>query len=82
MYYVKFNSITLATRMKNHFTYSGRRVKMVHSPAEITKGGCSYSLVIDPSLLDELLSAARDYGISVKGVYELTESGFIEVKQV
>lgn len=79
MYYVQFNSITLATRMKNHFRYSGRRVKMVHTPTELTKGGCSYSLIIEPHLLNEVLTAANDYGITVKGVYEQTESGFCEV---
>lgn len=79
MYYVLFNSITMATRVRNHFKYEGVTLGMAHTPKEISKGGCSYSLIVKPVYLNNVLSAADDFGISVKGVYKQTESGFLKV---
>ena len=79
MYYVLFNSITMATRVRNHFKYEGVTLSMTHTPKEISKGGCSYSLIVKPVYLNNVLAIADDYGITVKGVYQQTESGFIKV---
>lgn len=79
MYYVLFNSITMATRLKNYFKYEGITVGMTHTPKEISSGGCSHSLIVKPEFLNAVLTAANDYGISVKGVYKQTEGGFVKV---
>ncbi len=79
MYYVLFNSITMATRIRNHFKYEGVSLYMAHTPKEISKGGCSYSIIVKPKYLEDILNVASEYGIAVKGVYEQTESGFKKV---
>ncbi len=79
MYYVVFNSVTLATRVKNYFKYTGERVRLVHTPKTISRGGCSYSLIVEKHLVPKVMEVALDYGIKVLGVYKETDDGFAEV---
>lgn len=81
MQYIVFNSITLATRIKNHFRFSGQQVMLTHTPKEISNGGCSYSIVAEKSLTDEVIKAAEEYGIKILGIYEQTADGFSQVKK-
>ncbi len=78
MYYVVFNSVTLATRVKNYFRYTGERVRLVHTPKTISKGGCSYSVIVEKHLVSKVIEVASDYGIKVLGVYKETDDGFVE----
>lgn len=79
MYYVVFNSITLATRVRNYFRYSNSRTQLVHTPSEISKGGCSYSIVVENQLVAEVIKVAKEYGIKVLGVYRETEDSYVGV---
>lgn len=81
MHYIVFNSVTGATRVKNYFRFSGERVSMTHTPKEISKGGCSYSIVAEPRLTDQVLEAAKEYGIKVLGIYEQTPNGFSQINR-
>lgn len=79
MYYVVFNSITLATRVRNYFRYTNSKTRLVHTPAEISKGGCSYSIVVEKPLVAEVIKIAKEYGIKVLGVFNETEDSYVGV---
>ncbi|MBQ3114901.1 MAG: DUF3343 domain-containing protein [Clostridia bacterium] len=79
MYYIVFNSVTLATRVRNYFKYTGERVRLVHTPKSISKGGCSYSVIVEKHLVSKVAEVALEYGIKVLGVYKETNDGFDEV---
>ena len=79
MYYVVFNSVTLATRVMTYFKYTGERVRLAHTPKTISKGGCSYSVIVEKHIVPKVMEVASQYGIKVLGVYEETTDGFAEV---
>ena len=74
MYYlIAYNSVTFANRIKNHFRYDGDYVGVIHTPSEISKGGCSYSVKVKPFKLQEVLAISNEYGFKIKGIFQQTD---------
>lgn len=80
MYFIIFNSVTLANRVKSYFQYDRAFVGMVHTPVAIGVNGCSYSLKVNREKVREVLSVADAMGIRVKGVYrQVGDNEYVEV---
>ncbi len=68
--YVITGSITSASRMAKAIeVFSGYPADVVHTPAEIRQGGCSYAVRCDDRALSIIDNIAKDNGISVKKIY-------------
>ena len=66
-------SITNATRLeKRLLAYGDKRTRVINTPAEISKGGCSYSVVASMSSESFVRSGVR--GINIKGIYLIDNS--------
>ena len=79
MYYIiAYSSITYATRIRNYFKYDGDYVGMLHTPREISKGGCSYSIKVKPGKLEQVLEVSKQCGFKIKGVYLQTDADTYE----
>ena len=75
MYYIVYNSITFATGIKNKFRYDHEPITVLHTPAGISVGGCSYSIVVKTaSKALEVIKASEEYGVKVKGLYKQIDS--------
>jgi len=80
-YYIAFNSITFAMRIKNYFRYDGDYVGVMHTPSQFALAGCSYSVKVKPPKLHEVLAIANEFDFKIKGVFQQTSEGqFFEVK--
>lgn len=75
--YIVVGSSTSAERLKRAVErVVGFPAYVVHTPAPIRQGGCSYSVRIDDRALDEIRTIAAENIISFKGIYiEKTENG-------
>lgn len=82
MYYlIAYNSITFANRIKKHFASDGDFVGILHTPKELSKGGCSYSVKVKPEKIKQVLDASNRFGFKIKGVYKQTGDGnYVEVE--
>jgi len=74
-YYIAFNSITFANRIKNHFRYDGDYVGVMHTPSQFALGGCSYSVKVKPQKLQQVLAISDEFGFKIKGVFQQTSDG-------
>jgi len=80
-YYIAFNSITFANRIKNYFRYDGDYVGVMHTPSQFALGGCSYSVKVKPAKLQQVLAISEEFEFKIKAVFKQTDDGqFIEVK--
>lgn len=69
-------SVTNATRLeKRLLSYGDTRTRIVGTPTELTRGGCSYSVIASLSSENFVRSNKRNF--SVKGIY-LIENHFGE----
>ena len=75
--YVVVGSATAAERLKKMSErIVGFPAYVVHTPAAIHHGGCSYSVRLDDRALNDVKAILYDNGISFKGIYiEETEKG-------
>lgn len=74
MYYIVYSSVTFATGIKNHFRYSADYIGVLHTPAKISGGSCSYCLTVkNEAKAREIVKVSQDYGIKIKGIYKETE---------
>ncbi|MDD3766164.1 MAG: DUF3343 domain-containing protein [Eubacteriales bacterium] len=79
MYYlISYSSITYATRIKNFFKYDGDYVAMLHTPSQISKGGCSYSIKVKPHKVKQVLEVSKKCGYKIKGVYKQIDANTYE----
>lgn len=61
-------SITNATRLERRLlSYGDKSTRVISTPAEISGGGCSYSVVA--GLSSEGFVRSNPKGISIKGIY-------------
>ncbi len=70
MIYATVGSVTTAVRLAKRLSARGdMRSSVVHTPAEINNGGCSYS--VRTSLRDTaaIRQIAAEYGIQIRGFY-------------
>lgn len=81
MYYlVAYSSITFANGIKNYFKHDGDYIGVVHTPSELTKGGCSYSIKIKLNKLQQVINVSKEFGFKIKGIFQQLEDGrYIEV---
>ena len=75
--YIVVGSATTAERLKKAVEKNvGFPAYVVHTPAAVNHGGCSYSVRIDDRAITEIRTIADNIGISVKKIYiEKTENG-------
>ncbi len=75
--YIVVGSATAAERLKRAAErIVGFPAYVVHTPAGIRHGGCSYSVRLDDRALNEIKKISADNGISFKKIYiEKTEKG-------
>jgi len=68
--------VTTAVRLRKVLLNEGiRDVRVVSTPAEINKGGCSYSLKFSGELRAEVERAARRGNLIIKGFYTEKKTG-------
>lgn len=68
--YIVTGSVTSAVRLKRVLEKaSGYPAEVVHTPAEIKRGGCSYSVLADDRLRDFVRPFCAEKDIPLKGVY-------------
>ena len=66
-------SITNATRLeKRLLAYGDKRTRVINTPSEISKGGCSYSVVA--SFSSENFVRRGMKGVNIKGIYLIDDS--------
>lgn len=71
--YVVIGSITTATRLARLLERTaGVPASVVHTPAAIQTGGCSYSVRITDRAVETVKAVVDEYGINIKGIYELS----------
>ena len=70
-------SITSALRLSKAIEKQyGQITSVVHTPLEIKKSGCSYSVKTDFEDVGKIRKTAHDAGVDIKGIYmEKTEGG-------
>ncbi|MBR0365893.1 MAG: DUF3343 domain-containing protein [Clostridia bacterium] len=67
---VTTGSITTAERLVRALDRSaGVRARVIHTPADIKKGGCSYAVRFDESDADMVRATVRQYGLPVRKYY-------------
>ncbi|OQB14060.1 MAG: hypothetical protein BWY15_01432 [Firmicutes bacterium ADurb.Bin193] len=79
-YFIVFGSVTVASRIKKYFSHDADYLGVMHTPGEISNGGCSYCVKVKPSKLSQVLEASRKFGYKIRGIYKQTDDGkFFEV---
>jgi len=70
-------AVTTATRLARELEKKGCvRVRVVHTPAEIGTGGCSYSVRMPENCIALLLAVSSSKRFRIKKIYrERTENG-------
>ena len=80
MYYIVYNSITYANRVKSMLENTKGFAGVVHTPKKIAFGGCSYSLKTNEDKFRLAVRLSRELGIKIKGAYKELDNGeFTEV---
>jgi len=74
-YFIVYSSVTYATRIRNYFKNDGSYIGLLHTPAEISPGGCSYSVKVKQHNAQKVVEISRRFGFKIKGIYRQTESG-------
>lgn len=75
--YVTVGSATTAERLKKAAErILGFPAYVVHTPSELNKGGCSYSVRFDDRAIGDIKQIAADNEIPIRRIYiEKTENG-------
>ena len=81
MYYlIMCRSLTYAQRVSNALERAGIPARLLRSPAEISPGGCSYSVRIPARWLSRAMTVMERTGLPVQGIYvSAPGDGFREV---
>lgn len=67
---ITVGSVTSASRLEKYLRKKkGIKASVVHTPAEINNGGCSYSLRIDASNLSRIREAIKEIDVAVRKLY-------------
>lgn len=73
-------SVTTASRLERKLNENGRAFsRIVHTPAELGNGGCSYSIRTNGKNLPVVIETANKYKIRVKGYFLIEISDGKEV---
>ncbi len=65
----KIGSVNRAAMMKKILEKQGIDAYVVHTPPQLNKGGCSYSVKFRKNLLDTVIQTANNSRIKIKGIY-------------
>ena len=67
---ITVGSITTATRLTRIIERnSGFPAEVVHTPASINKGGCSYSVRFKDKYYDAVRKLVNEYSVPIKKIY-------------
>ena len=67
---VTVGSVTTAARLEKILKKTAKvSSKVIHTPASLNKGGCSYSVLTDEKNLFYVKEAVTEYGLNVKKYY-------------
>ena len=79
-YYIVYNSITYANRVNELLNGYNGYAGVVHTPREISTGGCSYSIKATEDKFRQAVKISNENNILIKGAFKETEKGkFTEV---
>lgn len=68
--YIVIGSVTSAVRLKRLLeNATGFPCEVVHTPAKIRRGGCSYSVIADDRLRGDIRRLCAGWDIGAKGIY-------------
>ncbi len=67
--YAAIGSITSATRLSRKLSQAGINASILHTPAAVNKGGCSYSVRVRERERGALMAAAESLGIKIRSMY-------------
>lgn len=68
--YIIVGSITTAMRLARLLEHTcGVAADVVHTPAAIKNGGCSYSVRVRRVSASRVRDVAAEYGVNVRGIY-------------
>lgn len=68
--YILVGPITAAARLARILEgASGYPADVVHTPAQLNKGGCSYSVRINDSVQKLVVPLSKEYGLQIKKMY-------------
>ena len=70
-YYMTFSSITMATKVRKAFEFDGDYFALMHTPQEIARNGCGYSLKFKAGRLPDVRRAAWENSVTPMGLYRL-----------
>ncbi len=74
--YIVIGSVTTAMRLARLLERTvGVPASVVHTPAAIKTGGCSYSVRIIGCTVQTIKAVVDEYGINIKGIYAEEFSG-------
>lgn len=74
--YIVVGSITTASRLAKLIEKTtGIPADVVHTPAAIKSGGCSYSVRVSGSTAQTIKNISDEYGINIKAIYAENFSG-------
>ncbi len=65
----KIGSVNNAAMLKKLLVSRGFDAYLVHTPAHLNKGGCSYSVRFDKNIFNEVKRTAGENHIKIKGFY-------------
>lgn len=65
----KIGSVSNASMLKKLLNNNGFDAYLVHTPAHLNKGGCSYSVKFDKNILNEVKKLSSQNHIKIKGIY-------------
>lgn len=67
---ITIGSVTTATRLARLLERNtGYPASVVHTPSEINKGGCSYSVRVNDNMLSQAKKIIKDYNVPIKKIY-------------
>lgn len=68
--YITVGSVTTAVRLKRLLESEvGFPCEVVHTPTKISGGGCSYSVLADDRLKNDIRPFCLKHDIRIKGIY-------------
>lgn len=74
-----FASATTAARVKKILANEGFYSKVLQTPKQLSTGGCSFSVSSTAECIPRVREAAKKLGVKIKGIYEITGKGYVDV---
>lgn len=76
MYIAVFQSMNLVYKFKRYLAQKGEELELLHTPAGVSKGGCSFSLRFEEGKIGVVFAALKETGIeNVEMFLEVVNGG-------